>query len=298
MIESRRTWYELILELAWAAGLFDGDGSTGTYVSAHRPNAVRIFMSVSQSADSNLVVPEVLQRFHTVVSGLGYVGAAYWDDRFGGSYLYQWKAGSFEEVQAIVALLWPELGAVKRTQAETALSTYRSQFVRVRARQRSPSRSRRLALPAIGTRPERREIDLAWAAGLFDAEGSTEIHVRRSSDRAHHSIRVRVSQAGAEGPPAVLIRFQRIVGCGWIEGPTSGKGYTNAYKWCAGALETVRVLTLLWRWLGLVKRSQAIDALRRLDELPVMRRHSWREDAALFLARITEDRPTTIQLTE
>jgi hypothetical protein len=82
----------------------------------------------------------------------------------------------------------------------------------------------------------------------------------------------------------VLERFQRVVGCGWIEGSTSGEGYENAYKWCAGAEETLGALGLLWPWLGIVKRLQAIDVIRRVDDLPVSRRFPWRDKARLFAA--------------
>jgi hypothetical protein len=84
--------------------------------------------------------------------------------------------------------------------------------------------------------------------------------------------------------PAVLERFKRAVGCGWIEGPTSGEGYAHAYKWCAGADETLTVLAALWPWLGIVKRLQAIDVLNRVNDLPVSRQYAWRGAARIFAA--------------
>jgi hypothetical protein len=46
----------------------------------------------------------------------------------------------------------------------------------------------------------------------------------------------------------------------------------------------VRVLDVIWPWIGPVKRAQAMDVLSRADELPVRRRHHWRDQAALFVA--------------
>ena len=123
---------------------------------------------------------------------------------------------------------------------------------------------------------------MAWAAGLFDGEGSTELHTRRTLARTWFSLRSRVSQCDAQGVPQVLQRFQAVVGCGRIDGPTSGEGYQNAYKWDAGADDTLRVLRMIWPWLGIVKRVQAIDAIKSVDALPVARRHPWRDEALRF----------------
>ena len=88
--------------------------------------------------------------------------------------------------------------------------------------------------------------------------------------------------------PAVLQRFQSVVGCGRIDGPTSGEGYENAYKWDAGADDTLRALPKLWPWLGAVKRVQAIEAIKSIDALPVFRRHPWRDEARRFAEVYTE----------
>lgn len=132
------------------------------------------------------------------------------------------------------------------------------------------------------------EQSRAWAAGLFDGEGSTELHTRRTTQRTWFSLRSRVSQCDANGSPAVLQRFRAIVGGGRIDGPTSGDGYENAYKWDAGADESLRVLGLIWPWLGTVKRVQAIEAIRTVDALPMLRRHPWRDEARRFTQRHTE----------
>ena len=62
-MESEETWRKLSLDLAWAAGLFDGEGCTSARPYKNRPGSVRIQASVSQSSHSAELVPSVLQRF-------------------------------------------------------------------------------------------------------------------------------------------------------------------------------------------------------------------------------------------
>jgi hypothetical protein len=286
-VESEEKWRVLTLQLAWASGLFDGEGCTGVRPNKSRLNAVHIYASVNQSSHSADIVPSVLKRFQAAVGGMGFIRGAYFDKR-SGTYAHQWLAASFEEAQAVIALLWSHLGPVKRAQAAAAFPVYLAQYGTIRARSRGPRRPRRFNTSAPGAAASTEEQSLAWAAGLFDGEGSTELHTRRTPDRTWFSLRSRVSQCDANEVPAVLRRFQAIVGCGRIDGPTSGEGYQNAYKWDAGADETLRVLPKLWPWLGTVKRVQAIEAIKSVDALPVLRRHPWRDGARRFAETYTE----------
>jgi hypothetical protein len=195
---------------------------------------------------------------------------------------------SFEESQAVIALLWSNLGSIKRVQAATAFRYFRGQYRTIQPRYRTPTRARRFPLSAPGPAASAEEQGFAWAAGLFDGEGSTELHTRRTPDHTWFSLRSRVSQCDAQGVPAVLQRFRAVVGCGRIDGPTSGEGYDNAYKCEIGADDTLRVLAKIWPWLGTVKRVQALEAIGSVDALPVFRRHPWRDDALRFAELHTE----------
>lgn len=286
-MEGEETWGKLTLDLAWAAGLFDGEGCTISRSDKSRPGAVRIQASVSQSSRSAELVPSVLRRFHDAVGGIGSIGAPYFDAR-SGTFAHQWRTCSFEEIQAVIALLWSNLGAVKRAQAAYALRQFRTQYATIQPRYRTPMRARRFKLSRSGLAASPDEQAFAWAAGLFDGEGSTELYTRRTPGRTWFALRSRVSQCDAHGVPAVLQRFQAVVGRGRIDGPTSGEGYENAYKWDAGADETLRVLAKIWPWLGAVKRVQAIEAIKSVDALPVLRRHPWRDEALRFAQLFTE----------
>jgi len=290
-VESEETWRNLTLELAWAAGLFDGEGCTSARLYKSRPGSVRIQASVSQSSHSADLVPSVLRRFQHAVGGMGSIGAPYFDAR-SGTFAHQWRACSFEEAQAVIAVLWMNLGAIKRVQAADALRRFREQYTTIRPLYRTPTRRRRFNLLGLGPAASAEEQAFAWAAGLFDGEGSTELYTRRTPERTWFALRSRVSQCDAQGVPAVLQRFQAVVQCGRIDGPTSGDGYENAYKWDAGADDTLRVLPKIWPWLGTVKRVQAIEAIKSVDALPVLRRHPWRDEALRFAQLHTENSGT------
>lgn len=102
-------------------------------------------------------------------------------------------------------------------------------------------------------------VELAWAAGLFDGEGTTFV-----TKRGH--LRVAITQAAEKEPPAVLHRFHAAVGAiGYVYGPIREKNRNFQPKWYyrAHGLEMGQaVLALIWTWLGPVKRAQASSALR------------------------------------
>lgn len=115
-------------------------------------------------------------------------------------------------------------------------------------------------------------VELAWAAGFFDGEGSTFVLGRKN----HPKISITQAPDPPNGtPPAVLHRFYRAVGeIGNIGGPYREK--TGELKWIytAHGHEMVQaVITLLWTWLGKVKREQAAVAFRRHRAVPRGRRN-------------------------
>jgi len=98
---------------------------------------------------------------------------------------------------------------------------------------------------------------LAWAAGLFDGEGSTSI--------ARRGVRLAVKQH----EPTVLLKFQDAVGLGTVYGPYAIKGREGFFEWSfvVTRFEHVQaVVAMLWPWLGPVKRYQARVALLHAKE--------------------------------
>src|SRR5258708_31034703 len=100
-----------LLELAWAAGFFDGEG----HVSASRQAGKRSCNMCIQIAQTD---PEVLHRFRAAVGGLGNVRGPH---NYGWRDVWTFKSNRFEHAQAIVAMLWRVLSAPQRGDAAPAL---------------------------------------------------------------------------------------------------------------------------------------------------------------------------------
>src|SRR6266545_8210041 len=81
-------------DLAWAAGFFDGEGSTMLHTDESRPGYLRLEVAVPQ-ADHN-GVPAVLIRFKDAIGGLGRIVGP--DDHD----LYKWVAGGRLEATATI----------------------------------------------------------------------------------------------------------------------------------------------------------------------------------------------------
>src|SRR3972149_5435540 len=100
------------VDLAWAAGFFDGEGSIGCYPNRKINGYLYPAASVSQTR------LEPLLRFKQIV-GFGNIITA----KDGHSH---WKLYSFEKVQFIICLLWNFLSEPKKEQAKKAISKYLS----------------------------------------------------------------------------------------------------------------------------------------------------------------------------
>jgi hypothetical protein len=112
-------------QLAWAAGLFEGDGDVSAASRRHE-----LGLHVTQ-AGSREQPPDVLRRFQIAVGGIGYVRGPF---KVEGRRKPKWRyfAVGLEAVQAVLAMLWPWLGPVKRGQARDALLAYGSRPVQER----------------------------------------------------------------------------------------------------------------------------------------------------------------------
>jgi len=217
-------------ELAWAAGFFDGEGWANTTLMG-RGDKKRPQARVNQAGTSG--VPAALTRFQKAVGGLGRLGGPYRHE--GREDLYSWTVSSKVDVQRLFELLRPWLCQPKLDQ--------------LTATQSIP----RLAAGAVDRRDEWR----AWAAGLYDGEGSTYLLEHRS--HAGYSIaEARITQGSKSDVPEVLTRFRAIVATGSIYGPYFQEGARlPIYRWhCSIFADIDRMLSVIWPWLGDVKRSQ------------------------------------------
>lgn len=111
-------------ELAWAAGFFDGEGCfyhgvrkryAGSAGGPYRWTETRITQAH----------PQVLERFQQAV-GLGKVYGPYDKKRPNQRPQWQYLASGFHQTLAIIAMLWPWLGSVKRAQAASVIREVRA----------------------------------------------------------------------------------------------------------------------------------------------------------------------------
>jgi hypothetical protein len=90
-------------ELAWAAGLFEGEGC----IRAHSQSRSSVQMTLAMTDEDSV------RRFHRAVSGLGNVTGPY-VQKEGWKPAWAWRCSKFEHVQAIVVFLWYGLGDRRR----------------------------------------------------------------------------------------------------------------------------------------------------------------------------------------
>lgn len=102
-------------DLAWAAGIFDGEGNAG---GGLRRRHRWICASIAQAHQ------ELPDRFCRVVS-VGSVKGPYRPKYPNGLPYWVWTANQLETVQHVAAVLWPWLGSVKRDQLARAITGYR-----------------------------------------------------------------------------------------------------------------------------------------------------------------------------
>jgi LAGLIDADG endonuclease len=92
-------------DLAWAAGFFDGEGCVSVYMPLTKNRRARLRLNIKQKD------PRPLVRFRRVVT----FGRVYYFEN-PHRYIYEYAIGSFDQIQAVVAMLWPFLLGPKREQ--------------------------------------------------------------------------------------------------------------------------------------------------------------------------------------
>jgi hypothetical protein len=155
--------------------------------------------------------------------------------------LYRWETSRKTHIERVLDLLCPWLGIVKVRQLCSVL--------------RLPDRT--VMSGWLG-----REEALAWAAGLFDGEGSVYLAKHRTH-AGYFRLETAITQSDANGVPFVLDRFERIVRIGQTRGPyPPPPGHDPIYRWKAHrAQEITAMVAVLRPWLGEVKRDQADRAI-------------------------------------
>lgn len=234
-------------ELAWAGGFFDAEGST--VILAQRRTWLRLRVQVPQHELTGGY--EVLYRFAEAVGGLGRISGP---DRTG---LYVYYTTNNQDAIAVLDRLLPWVSPVKFRQAEvaaarmTAYLASTKKAIGPRSRVRRATRDSLALIGAIQPRRLTSAEELAWAAGLFDGDGS-------AGYTADSSLWAKVTQSSEAGLAEVLLRIQRIIGCGRLVGPYDrGPGTLPQYEWiCTVSDDLQSVNTALEPYLSAYKRAQ------------------------------------------
>jgi hypothetical protein len=105
-----------------------------------------------------------------------------------------------------------------------------------------------------------RQLDIAWAAGFFDGEGSVSLRRTwtKATNRKTYSLYLSVHQVDL----AVLQHFATILGRGKIAATPRSYGANRAptYQWCSAGAASELILTELLPYLVL-KRERALLGL-------------------------------------
>lgn len=106
------------------------------------------------------------------------------------------------------------------------------------------------------------EAELAWAAGLFEGEGSFHVTTSKYGSRVP-TMTIQMTD------PDVLERFQRIVDSGRVRGPLSrGSRRKPIYSIDVAERASVkRVTEAFLPWLGVRRTARAQEILALIEEL-------------------------------
>lgn len=110
-------------QLAWAAGLFEGEGC----FTSSKPRDLKGNCARGVGALIKMTDKDVLDKFCSVV-GVGNVSGplkrseSY--DKASYKPIYLWQVGSFETVQHVIACLWPWLHSRRKIRIKEVLSVY------------------------------------------------------------------------------------------------------------------------------------------------------------------------------
>ena len=138
-------------KLAWAAGIFEGEGCFCFSASIKSQKGRGPLHASVKMTDE-----DVVRRFHSIIG----LGAVYTvksrAKKLNGEYRKQqwcWQVGSFEDFQAVVAMLWSWLYSRRRAKAKDILTRYHALEPISTKISRERSVKVRAALATIADRP-------------------------------------------------------------------------------------------------------------------------------------------------
>jgi hypothetical protein len=100
-------------------------------------------------------------------------------------------------------------------------------------------------------------LDVAWAAGLFEGEGSFVFYATKTSKR-------RITASLTTTDEDVIRKFCSVVGLGVIYGPRCIGTNKPFWQWTTTTFEdTQAIVALFWRWLGARRKEKAKEVIHQ-----------------------------------
>lgn len=148
--------------LAWAAGLFEGEGCFSSHKTGNRISGIDVSIT---SADE-----DVLIKFHQIMKNIGTINGPYHQTTPDGrpkKSVWKWHVCNFEGAQATIAMLWSWLGTRRKNKAKECLKAFHNRSIKV-GRQKSLKENvkdiRELYLNGISQAEIARKFDASPAA--------------------------------------------------------------------------------------------------------------------------------------
>jgi hypothetical protein len=119
------------------------------------------------------------------------------------------------------------------------------------------------------------KTDIAWAAGLFEGEGSI---TARSYETKKYGLTYQIAMELVSSDLDVIEKFLRIVNCGAVHPYNKGiKGTLPHHKQCycwglTNRSEIRRILDSFMPYLGMRRMMKAKEVLGHMDEFDTRRR--------------------------
>ena len=101
--------------IAWAAGLFEGEGCISSQISNNKYYMARLSLVTTDE--------DVIRRFHEILDNIGGIRGPLMSGKSKKPY-WEWRATGYERVSLILELILPWLGNRRSAKAKEVLDTY------------------------------------------------------------------------------------------------------------------------------------------------------------------------------
>lgn len=104
------------------------------------------------------------------------------------------------------------------------------------------------------------KIDLAWAAGFYEGEGSC--CCTYNNGKKYNRIQITLAQNNdGDSPAETLIRFRKIMGCGYLYKKTDKQHQFVAQS----ANDVLECINTLWDYIGTKKKEQITKCMNKYN---------------------------------